>query len=145
MIFKKRKSKQGWKKFLITVLFVLFLDQTVKLVIARNIFLEADIHKNANILFGIFLDSKLIFILYVIFFAVLFWKHKKILLCNNKIVSISLGLMCGGIMSNFIDRTVYGYILDYINLPGLFSFNMADVAIFFGASVLGREILKNRN
>lgn len=141
MIFKKHKNKQGWERFLITALLVLFLDRATKLVIARNIFFEADIYKNANILFGIFLDSKLIFILYVIFFAVLFWKRKEILPRDDKIASISLGLMCGGIMSNFIDRTVYGYILDYINLPGFFSFNIADIAIFFGALTLSWKIL----
>lgn len=141
MIFKKRKNKQGWERFLITALFVLFLDQTVKIVIARNIFFEADTYKNTNALFGVPLDPKLVFALYVIFFAVLFWEHKKILPRNDKIVSISLGLMCGGIMSNFIDRTVYGYILDYINLPGFFSFNIADIAIFFGALILGWKIL----
>lgn len=141
MIFKKRKNKQGWERFLITALFVLFLDQTVKIVIARNIFFEADIYKNTNALFGVPLDHKLVFALYVFFFAVLFWERKKILPRNDKIVSISLGLMCGGIASNFIDRTVYGYILDYINLPGFFSFNIADLAIFFGALTLSWKIL----
>ncbi len=142
MIFKKYKNKRGGKRFLIAALFTLFLDQTVKLVIARNIFFEANIYKNADALFGIPLDSKSIFILYIIFFAVLFWERKKILISDNKIMTISLGLMSGGIASNFIDRMVYGYILDYINLPGLFSFNIADLAIFFGALTLGCEILR---
>lgn len=141
MVFKKRKNKQGWERFLITTLFILFLDQTVKLVIAKNMFFEADIYKNESALLGVSLGTKLIFTLYIIFFAVLFLERKKILPLNNGIALISWGLMCGGIASNFIDRAVYGYILDYINLPNSFSFNIADVAILFGALTLSWKIL----
>ena len=142
MIFKKYKNKQGWERFLVISLSVLFLDQIIKLVITKSIFFEVDVYKNANALFGISLDPKLILVLYIFFFAVLFRERKKILLLNDKIASVSLGLMCGGIISNFIDRMVCGYILDYINIPNFFSFSIADVAIFLGAFVLSYEILR---
>lgn len=48
------------------------------------------------------------------------------------------GLLIGGAVSNVIDRLVYGYVLDFLNMSccGIdnpFVFNLADVFIFAGA------------
>jgi len=60
---------------------------------------------------------------------------------RGKITIMAFCLIFGGIISNLSDRVLYGHIIDYINLFNLFSFNIADLAICFGALILGWRIL----
>ena len=51
---------------------------------------------------------------------------------------LSAGLLVGGALANVLDRLVYGYVLDFLNMSccGIdnpFVFNVADVFIFAGA------------
>jgi signal peptidase II len=51
---------------------------------------------------------------------------------------ISTGLLIGGALANVVDRLVYGYVLDFLNMSccGInnpFVFNIADIFIFAGA------------
>ena len=48
------------------------------------------------------------------------------------------GLLIGGALANVLDRVIYGYVLDFLNMSccGInnpFVFNLADVFIFAGA------------
>ena len=56
--------------------------------------------------------------------------------------SLAFGLILGGIAGNLTDRFFYGYIIDYIKPFDLFVFNIADLAICFGALLLSWKILK---
>jgi len=54
---------------------------------------------------------------------------------------ISGGLLIGGALGNVVDRVLYGYVLDFLNMSccGInnpFVFNVADVFIFAGAAGL---------
>ena len=62
-------------------------------------------------------------------------------------LKVGAGLLLGGGLSNLLDRAKNGRVLDYIRLPKLPGklkntvFNLADVAIFFGAlALLAAEI-----
>lgn len=51
---------------------------------------------------------------------------------------LAAGLLVGGALGNVIDRIVYGAVADFLNMSccgfdNPFAFNVADVAIFFGA------------
>ena len=53
--------------------------------------------------------------------------------------AISGGLLIGGALGNVIDRVIYGAVADFLNMSccGIsnpFSFNVADVAVFAGAT-----------
>jgi len=53
-------------------------------------------------------------------------------------MQISAGLLIGGALGNVVDRIVYGYVVDFINMSccGInnpFVFNIADIFIFAGA------------
>ena len=53
-------------------------------------------------------------------------------------VMVPAGLLIGGALGNVVDRVLYGAVADFLNMSccGIdnpFSFNVADVAIFFGA------------
>lgn len=54
------------------------------------------------------------------------------------VMQISAGLLIGGATGNVLDRLIYGYVLDFLNMSccsinNPFVFNMADVFIFAGA------------
>ena len=54
----------------------------------------------------------------------------------NKILKIGYGLILGGAIGNFIDRIVYGYVIDFIDID-IFGwnypiFNLADMFIVVG-------------
>ena len=56
-------------------------------------------------------------------------------------MQVSAGLLVGGALGNVVDRLLYGYVLDFLNMSccGLnnpFVFNIADVFIFAGAGGL---------
>lgn len=69
-----------------------------------------------------------------LFVCLLLYKYYD--LNNNLLFSISLSLLVGGILGNFIDRIIFSYVTDFIsvkikkkNLP---VFNFADLFIFIG-------------
>ena len=57
---------------------------------------------------------------------------------RSAVMLISGGLLIGGALGNVLDRVLYGYVLDFLNMSccGIdnpFVFNLADVFIFAGA------------
>jgi len=53
-------------------------------------------------------------------------------------MQLAAGLLIGGALGNVVDRLVYGYVLDFLNMSccgfnNPFVFNIADVFIFLGA------------
>ncbi len=83
---------------------------------------------------------------------IFFWLKK--LSSKEKLLAVSLALILGGAIGNVIDRSLYGYVIDFIDwfypsskcLPLFFSinqqtchwptFNIADSAIFLGAVLI---------
>ena len=59
----------------------------------------------------------------------------------SAIMQASAGLVIGGALGNVVDRLLYGYVLDFLNMSccGInnpFVFNVADIFIFAGAAGL---------
>ena len=59
----------------------------------------------------------------------------------DRLGQISAGLLVGGAIGNVIDRLIYGAVADFLNMSccgfeNPWSFNVADIAIFFGAAGL---------
>ncbi|HEV7959615.1 MAG TPA: signal peptidase II [Rhizomicrobium sp.] len=61
-------------------------------------------------------------------------------------LGIGVGLVIGGALGNLIDRLVYGRVADFFHLHGFgydfYVFNVADIAITFGAVAIIYEVLK---
>ena len=68
---------------------------------------------------------------------------------NDKILSIGYSLVLAGLLGNFIDRLIDGYVVDYLSFK-IFSFNypvfnLADILIIVGIIiVLIKELLNER-
>lgn len=97
--------------------------------------------ENRGINFGLFGGGSeasrwiLIAIALVICLGVLWWARKHAL---TRTARISAGLLVGGALANVLDRVLYGYVLDFLNMSccGInnpFVFNIADIFIFAGA------------
>lgn len=96
---------------------------------------------NRGINFGLFSGGSdltrwfLIFLSLGIVLWVLLWVRKE---KHKTVVAISAGLLVGGALGNVIDRLAYGAVADFLNMSccgfsNPFAFNVADIAIFFGA------------
>jgi signal peptidase II len=49
---------------------------------------------------------------------------------------LATGLILGGTLGNLTDRVFRGAIIDYIRVPGIPTFNIADTALTMGASLI---------
>ena len=70
---------------------------------------------------------------------------------EQRLVRVSLALITGGAMGNFVDRLIRGYVIDFIdwhwrNQPGMRwpTFNVADAAICVGVALMLLDSLRVR-
>ena len=67
---------------------------------------------------------------------------------NRKALTWGLTLILGGAVGNLIDRSIFGYVIDFIDVYYEYwhwpAFNIADSAIFVGASLLIFEMFTYR-
>lgn len=71
----------------------------------------------------------------VVVIAVWYWVRRW---HPSRRMQFSAGLLIGGALGNVVDRLIYGYVLDFLNMSccgfqNPFVFNIADVFIFAGA------------
>ena len=97
--------------------------------------------ENRGINFGLFQGNSeaarwiLIGISVAICVGVLFWLGRA---AHSGLMLFCGGLLIGGALANVVDRVLYGFVLDFLNMSccGInnpFVFNLADVFIFAGA------------
>jgi len=134
-------NKKSAALYLLAVFFI--LDRILKFIFNDNYeitikilgdYLKFNFAKNYNIAFSLpFTGYYLIIIILLIIFAIIFYtyslyKHNR----NNINIFFLLSILAGAI-SNFIDRNIYGYVVDYIDLKYFTVFNIADALITLGA------------
>ena len=156
------KNKKTMVMFLIIV-FLVILDQTIKLIIDKNLYnnsvtiingvLNLTYVENTGGAYGIGSNSIISFIIVNIIVISLLTKfvlYKKDELNTRTLISVLL-IISGGI-GNLIDRVFRGHVIDYLDINPLIKypvFNMADVFIVFGCAIiiinLVIDTVKNRN
>lgn len=146
----------------LTALAVLVVDQLTKIGVVFGLglnhrgaidvippYLDFRMAWNQGVNFGLFAGSELsrwilVAVALVIAAFVWFWiRHEG----HGRGARIAAGLLIGGALGNVIDRLIYGRVADFLNMSccgfqNPFSFNLADVAVFFGA--VGLVLLTGR-
>jgi signal peptidase II len=142
-------------KYYILAIIVLILDQLTKWMIVTKTTLHEQIpiienllyitsHRNKGAAFGILQGQIWLFfivtVLVVAFVVYYINKHAH----ESKLLGISLGLVLGGALGNFIDRLFRGEVVDFIDVY-IFTydfaiFNVADMALVIGVAILMLQI-----
>lgn len=77
--------------------------------------------------------------------GIYFWRHSLGL--RDRIVQISFGLLCGGIVGNLLDRLLHSHVIDFVDLHfGSYiypTFNVADSGICIGVLLYLLYSLRN--
>lgn len=118
---------------------ILFLDRFLKQWILSSKIYEI----NTGISFSYFSSSPLTYLLHL--FALIFLSILYLLLNFKRDLKLHvpmLLILLGGV-NNFIDRILYGGVVDYINFY-FFKNNLTDVVIFISAIFLSYYLLKNK-
>lgn len=135
---------------IIVIVTLVLIDQLSKLWISSNLlvgssqpiinnFFALTYVQNRGIAFGMFFGYVWVFVVVtVVFLVIIFYilrkiRSKKYLLCRIAVLFIT-----SGAVGNLIDRAFRGYVVDFFNFYGIWSyvFNVADVCINIGAGLL---------
>ncbi len=108
------------------------------LVVWRGVF-ELRYCENTGVAFSMLENQRWLFIpttvLAMIFVLILLWRSP---LCRHAVFRFSMILILAGGIGNLIDRTVYGFVVDflYVKLIDFPIFNFADCCVVIGAVLL---------
>ena len=131
------------KKIILPILIILF-DQIAKFVIEKYLyFKQVTVVKNILLFtyvqnrggaWGIFNNIPLLFIVLVpiIVIGLFFYIRNS----KNKLEIISVCMVIGGALGNYIDRLIRGYVVDFIDFRIWPVFNIADIFVVVGGILL---------
>jgi len=126
------------------ILLLILIDQISKLIISKYLvnsnfilipkFLMFTYIKNFGAAFGILEGKRIFFIIITV--IVSSYLIYELIKSKEKFNTLSLVLIISGILGNFIDRVVFGYVRDFISF-GIFNpvFNLADSFIVIGVII----------
>lgn len=147
--------------YYVLALFVFILDQITKRLIviymnegeSRSIigtFFQLTSHRNRGAAFGILQNQRWFFIIVtsVILIGIVWYLTKLRNDRSKTLFKVALGLLLGGACGNFIDRALFGEVVDFLHFRFVFSlfgwnvdydyaiFNVADSAIVCGVALI---------
>ncbi|ALQ69472.1 lipoprotein signal peptidase LspA [Bacillus thuringiensis] len=137
--------------YYVIALFVIVIDQISKWLIVKNMELGTSIpiidnvlyitsHRNRGAAWGILENKMWFFYIITVIFVVFIVFYMKKYAKTDKLLGISLGLILGGAIGNFIDRVFRQEVVDFIHVY-IFSynypvFNIADSALCIGVVLI---------
>ena len=137
--------------YYLIALIIIGLDQLTKFLVTKNMDIGESIevipgffyitsHRNAGAAFGILQGQMMFFyiVTVVVIIAVIYYMQKYAK--ESRTYGISLGLILGGAIGNFIDRVLLGEVVDFFDVY-IFTynypiFNIADSALVSGVVLL---------
>jgi len=132
-------------------IFLLIIDQVSKAFVRAHVtlgeyipilskYLGITYSQNTGAAFGIFSDGTVILTVISTTMAVfclwLFFNTRKVSQLNNIWGRLSLSLLFTGAVGNLIDRLFLGFVTDWIKLPPIPNFNVADSCITIAVVVI---------
>ncbi len=138
---------------------ILFFDQLIKLIINNTMNLYQEIviipkvfsiyfTKNTGAAFSILENNTTLLIIITVIIIYIIDKFIKKETSFNKLSTISLGLVMGGIFGNLIDRIIHHGVIDYLSFSLInFKFpvfNLADICITMGVFFLFISLIKDK-
>lgn len=137
--------------YYLIALFVIVLDQITKWLIVKNMelgesieiiqdFLYITSHRNRGAAWGILQGQMWFFYVITVIVVIGLVYYLRKMGRQSMLLGVSLGLMLGGAIGNFIDRIVRKEVVDFINTY-IFSynfpiFNIADSALTIGVGLM---------
>lgn len=138
---------------------IFVLDQTTKYWIVQNLPLNSSwsffpglakifqftFVTNTGAAFGMFPQLGgmfMIIAIVVIATIIVFYRH---LPTYNVWVRLSLGLQLGGALGNLLDRITRGYVVDFVDIGFWPIFNVADLSIVLGVTILAYYLWNEEN
>jgi len=140
---------------LIAISFLVFVfDQFTKVIIRQNLsngeiisiidgFVQIKGVDNPGGAFGFFPGSKIFLLtvsIVVVIIAVIYWQMNR---PNERVLTISFGLIIGGALGNMLDRFLFSNVTDFIDFRYWPVFNIADLSIVLGMIFFLNSCLKN--
>jgi len=147
-------------RYYIYAVIVLLLDQVTKWMIVNRLmigesrsvigeFFQITSHRNRGAAFGILQNQRWFFIVVTIAVAVgIVWYLQKTTKEGKKLLPFALSLLLGGALGNFIDRALFGEVVDFLQFRFQFNwfgtpvdytfaiFNLADASICIGVALI---------
>jgi len=146
-------------KYYLVALVILLFDQWSKWLVREKMDLGESIplvdnwlyltsHRNAGAAFGILQGQKWFFIaMTIVVVGVILYALKKVR--QERVLALSLSLILGGAIGNFIDRVRFCEVVDFVDVR-IFTyhypiFNVADSAVVIGGILLAISMLRTRS
>lgn len=147
-------------------LLLIIIDQVSKWLIVQNFslyesrsvigdFFLITSHRNSGAAFSILEGQQWFFyIITVIVVIGMVWYMRKTQRENKRLLSVAISFLLGGALGNFIDRVLYGQVVDFLQFNFKFSlfghaidytfaiFNLADTAITVGVVLFFIDALR---
>lgn len=137
------------------ILIILFILERVSKILAEKFVPESGVflvnkslgfilEYNQGIAFSIPLKGVGLFVIVGVVFASLFWIHIRASKKKETAVIWGTGCMIIGAFSNFLDRVQYESVIDFIRLTKWPTFNVADIFVLCGVSILLLTYFRNQ-
>lgn len=92
--------------------------------------------QNRGIAFGLLADKALIVLVASVIVGVLLFVTLLKVQPDDFATATATGLICGGALGNLVDRLRLGYVTDFLHLPHWPTFNVADMGIVAGVTII---------
>lgn len=145
------------KKYYFITLLIIISDQLTKWLVVNYMtyggpsleivpnWLYFTSHRNSGAAWGVLQDQMIFFYILttIVVVAIIYvmWKHGA----ENSLLALSLAIILGGAIGNFIDRIFRKEVVDFIRVD-LFNFpifNIADMALTFGVMTMFIYVIKD--
>ena len=112
-----------------------FMEQNTGITVIPNFFSILYV-RNSGAAFSILENNTILLIVISVVFLIILDRYIKKEKSFTKLSIISLGMIMGGILGNLMDRIIYHSVIDYLSFGNFPIFNLADVCICIGVTLL---------